>query len=282
MAHPLQVDALPLSPPLPADSLIERIEDEQLIRQFLMRDRYAHAYLLGKLDPLYAPFCRWYCTRTPEGDVQDLLLWYQGLSIPVAFLAASPSRDPRPFFRACCAELPSRFHFHIIGEQLGAFREICPVASSQKMHRMGLERSLYKRQPTPQHVQIERLGHRDTAAIMSLYEHYPDHFFEPYQLETGLYFGVRDPAQGELVSIAGVHVISPEHDVAVIGNLVTHPSSRGQGLATACTGRLLDELFERVSFVALNVQANNTPAIRMYANFMFEPNNVFSEGRCES
>ena len=86
--------------------------------------------------------------------------------------------------------------------------------------------------------------------------------------------------EGELLSIAGVHVISPEHDVAVIGNLITHPKARGRGLASACTGRLLDELFEDVSLVALNVQATNEHAIRLYTNFGFEPNNLFFEGRC--
>jgi len=139
-----------------------------------------------------------------------------------------------------------------------------------------LERSNYKTRTTEH--EVERLGHRDTAAIMDLYQHYPDNFFEPYQLETGLYFGVRDEELG-LSSIAGIHVFNEEHDVAVIGNFVTHPDRRGQGLATACTARLLDELFGRVSFVALNVQEDNAPAIKMYGNFGFEKNNIFFEGR---
>lgn len=260
--------------------IIERVEDEDELRERLMRDRYANAYLLGKLDPAYVPFCRWYGQRDEAGQLTDVLLWYQGLSIPVAFLVAGQD-DPRAFFAACCQTLPSRFHFHIISDQMSAFRDACEVSSYKQMHRMGLERSVYK--PVDQGGllgRVERLGHRDTAAIMKLYAHYPDHFFEPSQLETGLCFGVRDP-EGQLISIAGIHVVSPEHDVAVIGNLVTHPEARGQGLATACTRRLLDELFERVSFVALNVQTNNEPAIRMYANFGFETNNVFFEGRCE-
>lgn len=114
-----------------------------------------------------------------------------------------------------------------------------------------------------------------------LYEHYPDNFFEPYQLETGLYFGVRDEDIG-LASIAGIHVVSESHDVAVIGNFVTHPERRGRGYASACTARLLSELFETVSLVALNVQEDNEPAQRMYRNFGFEENNVFYEGRTTS
>lgn len=257
---------------------LERFEDVQELRAFLMRDRFANAYLLGKLDPIYEPFCRWFGHRGADGQIEHLLLWYQGLSIPVAFMVGG--KEPfREFFDGCDSILPDRFHFHVIEEQMSSFRDVFPVTSYQKMHRMGLERANFV--STPHDERVVRLGHRDTAAIMALYEHYPDAFFEPYQMETGLYFGVRDAEDPtRLISIAGVHVLSPDHDVAVIGNLVTHPDARGQRLATACTGSLLAALFERVSFVALNVQANNTPAIRMYTNFGFEPNNGFFEGRC--
>ena len=181
----------------------------------------------------------------------------------------------------CAEHLPERFHFHALEEQMTTVKGQFEPKSYQRMVRMGLERSHYKRLPGDSlAVGVERLGHRDTAAIMDLYQHYPDNFFEPYQLETGLYFGVRDEELG-LASIAGIHVFSEEHDVAVIGNFVTHPDRRGEGLATACTARLLDNLFERVSFVALNVQEDNAAAIHMYTKFGFGKNNVFYEGRVE-
>jgi ribosomal protein S18 acetylase RimI-like enzyme len=74
-------------------------------------------------------------------------------------------------------------------------------------------------------------------------------------------------------------VVSPEHDIAAIGNLVTHPDARGQGLATAATGRLLDALFERVSRVALNVREDNRPAVALYEKFGFSLQTLFWEGR---
>ncbi len=260
---------------------LERIHDKSVLHQFLIQDRYANAYLLGKLDQAYDPFCKWYGQTDAQGNITNLMLLYQGLSIPVAFFDSAPDKDAHQFFLACQSYLPKRFEFHVINENMSAFREIYSIASCQKMHRMGLDRSHYK--PNPElyaNVKVERLGHRDTAAIMELYQHYPDHFFEPYQLESGLYFGVRSTTDNSLLSIGGIHNISPEN-VSIIGNLVTHPQARGKGLATAITARLLDELFERVSFVALNVQFNNNPAIRMYTNFGFGPNNVFYEGRSD-
>ena len=270
----------------PHDALpLERLADQREIEAFLVADRLANVYLLGKLDPAYVPFCTWYGERDEQGRLIALMLSYSGLSIPVVFFAASGSSDPAGFFASCARILPSRFHFHVIGEDLNVLRQTCHVTTYKKMYRMGLERAHFEATPVslpPSKDKVVTLGHKDTASIMTLYAHYPDHFFEPSQLETGLYFGVRDRLDRKrLLSIGGVHAVSPSYDVAVVGNLVTHPDARGKHLATLCTATLLGELFEQVSFVALNVQAVNEPAIRLYTNFGFEPNNVFFEGRCE-
>ena len=255
---------------------VEQITDRNELREFLTRDKLANAYLLGNLDPAFFPFCSWYGARRDDGGLGSLLLIYQGLSLPVAFMVGDKPNFEE-FLVDAKEHLPERFHFHVLEHHIDTVRSVFDCSDTMRMHRMGLEKQGY--QPLESTEDVERLGHRDTAAIMELYEHYPDNFFEPSQLETGLYFGIRD-GQGGLQSIAGVHVVSEEYDVAVIGNLVTHPNARGQGLATRCTGKLLDELFERVSLVALNVQDDNEPAIRMYEGFGFEENNVFWEGRC--
>ena len=258
---------------------IERIENRDELRGFLMSDRLANAYMLGNLDPAYFQFCRWYGQRREDGTLGSVVLLYTGLSLPVVFMAGTEP-DFEQLLREVKPELPDRFHFHVLEDQVDIVAEVFQPVDSQRMLRMGLHRSVYGDLPSKvrSEAKVTRLGHRDTGAIMNLYQHYPDNFFEPYQLETGLYFGVRDEELG-LASIAGIHVVSEDHDVAVIGNFVTHPERRGEGLASACTGRLLSELFERVSLVALNVQEDNEPAVRMYRNFGFEQNNVFFEGR---
>jgi ribosomal protein S18 acetylase RimI-like enzyme len=255
---------------------VEQITDRAELRDFLTRDKLANAYLLGDLDPAYFPFCKWYGWRGDDGGLGSVLLVYQGLSLPVVLMVGSKSNF-QDFLIGVKPELPERFHFHVLEHHIDTVRHVFSCSDTMRMQRMGLEKADYTSLTSME--DVERLGHRDTAAIMELYEHYPDNFFEPSQLETGLYFGIRDDDDG-LASIAGVHVVSDEYDVAVIGNLVTHPEARGRGLATRCTDRLLEELFERVSLVALNVQDDNEPAIKMYQNFGFVQNNVFWEGRC--
>ncbi|MEE2788508.1 MAG: GNAT family N-acetyltransferase [Myxococcota bacterium] len=111
---------------------------------------------------------------------------------------------------------------------------------------------------------------------MRLYEHYPDHFFEPHHLGTGYYFGIR--SNDELISVAGIHNISLNHDVAAIGNIVTHLDHRGHGLAAKCVRRLLDELFQSVNHVCLNVGLDNTAAIACYQKIGFKEHRQFIEG----
>lgn len=264
------------SPRISADSLrIEKLDDRRELQDFLVQDKLANAYLLGDLDPDYFPFCHWYGTRAPDGTLESILCHYTGLSLP-AVLAIGSEVGVETLLTNCSSELPDRFHFHVTRPHLETLREDYELDHTRQMRRMGLHRSRHDNAQDDRHVR--RLDHGDTAAIMKLYEHYPDNLFEPTQLETGYYFGV-DGDDGDLLSIAGVHVVSEDYDVAAIGNLVTHPEARGQGYATACTGRLLDELFEQVSLVALNVREDNSPAISVYTSFGFQQNSTFWEGR---
>lgn len=255
---------------------VETLTDRQELRQFLIRDRLANAYLLGNLDPAYFQFCNWYGSRGADGTLTNLMLVYRGLSLPVVFTSGNGD-GLEEFLEQSRGIVPQRFHFHVLEEQMPALQSVYPTRGARAMIRMGLTRENFE--PIDYDESVERLGHRDTAAIMELYEHYPDNFFEAYQLETGLYFGIRDGER--IVSMGGVHVVSEEHDVAVIGNLVTHSDYRGEGLATEVTARLVEELFDRVSLLALNVGKDNEPAVTLYKNFGFESNNIFYEGRWE-
>jgi predicted GNAT family acetyltransferase len=104
--------------------------------------------------------------------------------------------------------------------------------------------------------------------IVSLYKDYPGNYFEPSQLESGLYFGTY--SAGRLVAIAGTHVLAPAEGVAVLGNIVTSTAARQQGFASACTARLVDALAAAgCNTIALQVAADNAAAIACYRNLGF-------------
>ncbi|MEO1267057.1 MAG: GNAT family N-acetyltransferase [Myxococcota bacterium] len=271
---------------------IEELQDRDEIKAFLTRDRIGNAYLLGDLDPLYLPYCTWYGNRV-DGALEAVFLLYSGLRLPVLMIASSSSQQAtRPqehkersashlmhLFEQMQATLPSPLWVHAWENHGLVLDRFLVTSALKRMQRMGLERSSYIRPDIPEGVRVRRLDHTDTAAIMELYHHFPDNFFEPYLLETGLYFGI--DAEDGLAAIAGIHVHSETYDIAAIGNLLVHPDHRRRGYATAVTSRLLDELFETVSLVTLNVRDGNVAAIGTYKKFGFVRHRVYFEGRVE-
>ena len=255
---------------------IREVGDQEGLHGLLIRDRLAAAYLLGDLDPRYTDYCRWWGAYNAEDSLQAVVLLYTGLRLPALLTFGETDGIERIFDDpAVQAEMPSRVFAHIMNGHLGALQGLYELDSMRSMIRMGLSRDDFK-DPGEDLSAVRAVTHADTAGLMGLYKHYPDNFFEPYQLETGLYFGVE--AADRLVSVAGVHIFSETYDLAAIGNVVTHPEHRSKGHSRRCTSRLLKALFDDVSLVALNVQKSNLAAHRVYSRLGFSDHVRYLEG----
>ncbi len=248
--------------------------NREAIAELLQREPVANADQLGYLDETYDHATRWF-GLSEHGLLRTVVLVYRGLSRPGVFTAGAPG-GLRPIFRSPDAQMPERATGHFVTAHrdavLTAFDEPEPL---RPMSRMVLHREVFVDQSLAG-PDVVQLGHADTADIMALYAHWPDNFFEPFQLESGLYFGVR--SDRGLAAIAGIHNLSCTYDVATIGNLVTHPDHRGKGLGTAVTARLLAATFQHVSRVTLDVAPENAPAVRTYRRFGFAHAAEFFEG----
>lgn len=256
--------------------LISEVTDTDRLRRFLTEDLAENAYQLGYLDDGYADVCRWLGHFGPDG-LDTVVLIYDGLSRPALFTAGSEGAI-RPVLRHFESSLPELTIAHVSAAHLSAFQAVYkPVSAPRRMLRMMLRKDAFATQSADQASQAVQLSHKDTGDIMQVYAHWPDHFFEPFQLETGLYFGARAD-DGALASIAGIHNISEESGIAAIGNLVTHPGYRGLGFAKVCTASLLRETFQRVDAITLDVEEGNEPAVRTYQHFGFERVGAFYEG----
>jgi predicted GNAT family acetyltransferase len=87
---------------------------------------------------------------------------------------------------------------------------------------------------------------------------------------------------GRLVCVAGVHVHSPTWGVAALGNVATLPELRGRGLARgACAALCLLLLADGIETIALNVRADNAPAIAAYTQLGFELATTYTEASLE-
>lgn len=260
---------------------LELISDVERLEHFLKPTPIENAYMLGYLDPKYSDECSWFASSDNDGKIQTLILRYEGLSRPAIFVSGKAA-GVTPLLREFREQLPDMAYARVSNALLNAVETSYQKKSKMcLMTRMGLSRSEFRaRDEEGDDKEVVTLSHRDTASIMRTYAVWPDHFFDPYQLGSGLYFGIRGD-NDDIASIAGIHTVSDRYDVAAIGNLVTHPDYRGKGYAKRCTRTLLRALYERVGLVTLDVQDDNAPAIRTYRHFGFQHYTEFHEGEVE-
>ena len=67
-----------------------------------------------------------------------------------------------------------------------------------------------------------------------------------------------------VIAVAGTHVISHDSAIAVVGNVYTHPTHRGQHLAQATTSAVTSQLLKFCREVVLSVDPTNSAAVRAY------------------
>lgn len=229
------------------------------------------AYMLGDLDPAYAHGCTWFALE--ETPLESVLLLYSALSAPT-LLSEGNAQDIEAILLGAWERIPRRVYFQMPETHTQALSSFFRLSKEREMLRMGLSKA--ENPPCKRSEDVVVLSHRDTGDIMGLYQHYPDNFFEPSMLNTGMYFGIR--INSVLVSVAGIHQLSESKGIAAVGNIVTHPDHRGLGYASVCVSHLVAELLERVDQVALNVAASNQSAIRCYEGVGFKRKYSFKEG----
>jgi RimJ/RimL family protein N-acetyltransferase len=242
------------------------------IFSFLNRNREINLYLIGDLDDFFFPHTKWYALEENNG-VEAIALLYSGGTVPT-LLSFVYNKPDLSFYllQQIKPLLPSKFYAHLSGGLADAFGKDTVIESLGKDYRMILRSS------PPQTVrhEIKKLLPGDDNSLKQFYdEAYPHNWYDSRMLETGWYRGVSE--NGKITGVAGVHVVSEEYSIAALGNIATHPSRRGQGIAADLTAYLCRELSKKVSTVGLNVKANNAAAIKCYSNIGFEITGEFEE-----
>lgn len=244
--------------------------------EFLSKDPALAVYFIGDLDPRYFEKCRWWAHRDSSGAVDALVLLYNHPVYPT-ILPLGSARGVAGILDEQRSQWPARFHTHLPPAHVPAFEDCCRLSSKEDFLRMALKRDDAVGCRTSQ--SVTRLTRADEGQVRDLLAEYPEGFFCVDDLDSGFYFGVyRD---GVLAAMSGIHVVSPEHRVAALGNIVTRAALRRQGLATLCTAHLLRELFKVVDVAALNVKEANVAAIRVYERLGFRTHSKLVVGYAE-
>ena len=187
-----------------------------------------------------------------------------------------PVADAEPLWREALAEVSeATLLFAVCLPEHRAFVESrLTFIDAHPMFRMRLVGTPADAGPTT------RLGPADLPALRGLYEdgaarqEIPD-FFEDSMVDAGIYYGVRDA--GELVAVAGTHVLTP--GAAAVGNVYVRHDARRRGLAARVTAAVARALRERgIETIVLNVRQDNATAIRVYEKLGFVVHGEFLEG----
>jgi ribosomal protein S18 acetylase RimI-like enzyme len=240
-----------------------RLTSKPEIRRLLNIDREWSLYALADLDDGMLEHCDWWAC----GD--SLALVFRALPIRPIFVLGDAAST-----RKLLTGLPETTgYLNLKPHQLTGAAGIFGFRERHEMRRMFLE------EPNLQSGTTEPLTGKDRERIERLYATGDGGgiAFAPFQLDTGCFRAVR--REGELVAVAGVHVVSHNESVAAVGNIFTHPEYRGQGLAQRVTSGVVRALKDAgIRTIGLNVEHTNMAAIRAYERLGFRTHFNYYEG----
>lgn len=235
--------------------LIRPLRDRNQIRTILEGRRPYAAYALGQLEPGLFRQTEWWLASGARN--QALLLHAHG------------GLGNATFAMGEAAALDALLRIHPGQRQTFLTCEVSHLETILRHFALEQRQTMIRMLVTPDSfrpsadVDVRRLSGADARDINRLYrtDGVPS-FYSGRQIDDSVYFGVE--RNGRIVAVAGTHVISAASAIAVVGNVYTHPSYRGQHMAQATTSAVTEQLLRSCRDVVLSVDPTNTPAVRAY------------------
>ncbi len=233
------------------------------------------------LEPRYLNYAQWYLatsgpstlrrTQGEQGEKRSeaLCLYVKGnhgrtvftmgdsLGLEHVLKTQSTPRNPYLIYEAHHQEVLSKFYL---------------LQKRQKLLRMVVDREIFNPVPVENAAPLKPENNMD---VNSLYTSEGGGWFSREYLAHGVYYGVWK--DGMLVAVAGTQTVSKTYGVAMVANVLTDPRYRGLGYASECTSAVTAKLFENCDTVALNVEVDNDPAIRVYTKLGYKKADYLEE-----
>jgi ribosomal protein S18 acetylase RimI-like enzyme len=241
---------------------VDRVTDASALRPLLEGDAAYSAYAIAQLDPRLFAANEWLVSRGSSG--RQALLVHSRSGLGNALFATG---DPQALDVALSLHPGARFSFGSLRvEHRPIVEKYFILTRPQMMSRMQITSETFR----PVEGSVMRLGPAELHDVNYLYsiEGGPA-AYRVSHLNDGVYHGVF--VGGDLVSIAGTHVVSRAERTAVVGNVFTHPGFRGQGFATIATSAVTKELLSYCDLVVLTVETRNDPAVAAYTKLGYQP-----------
>jgi len=251
------------------------LRDPAAIRAILQQDRPWSAYFLADLAPGFFEQCSWFRN---EGQPSSLAALYQAFAPPVLFALGDAASLATLLDEV---SIQPSLYLHVRPEMARLVAARYRIPKLQPMWRMLLARDAYRGETSGS----IRLTAADQTGLEQLFSdaealgQRPDFFF-PSMLEQGIFYGILE--RGELIAVAGTHVVAPSEGVAAVGNVYTRSDRRGRGLAARVTSAVVNQLLRmNLETIVLNVAQQNTAAARIYQRLGFKIYCSYYEGLAE-
>ena len=255
--------------------MTQPLADPELLAPFMARDPLTYTFMLADLDHPWVDGCRYYAAGDPTRP--DAVLLDFRVRAMLVVMTAGDDQAARALLEQHHPTFPRRFRGLLPHGHYAPLVEGWDQQDPERMLRLGLQRGSFTPGPAlDPRLSLVGLDRHDLIEVSGLFQHYPAAFFDDKLLATGYFRGIRTSA-GELVSVAGVHIVSPARRVAILGNVVTHNDWRGLGLARICTSAVIQALPPEVEVTALNVAEGNAAGRRVYESLGFQTAFSFHE-----
>ncbi len=244
------------------------------ILAYLETDRNYAGYAIGDLEAGFFEQSTWHAAER-GGNICALALVYAGFDPPIlclmgegegiAALLGGPVQIARAYHMVRKEHLAAVGRYYRWGEnQLWPMWRMAQVPPLPPAGEGSGVRAI-------------ALTSNDANRLRTLYALGGGDAFAPSQVAQGVFYGIE--CQGQLIAVAGTHLVSLTYKIAAVGNVMTHPDYRGQGYATQATHAVCDELMRRgIQTIILNVNQENLAAIRVYEKLGFVRHCAFYEG----
>lgn len=253
--------------------------DRKELERFFLKRPDAHIYALADLEDRFWPYVE-ACVAAEAGEITAAAFFFHRLATPILYCIAEPG-DPAAIalLQAVAGNIPSPCFGHL---GLGLAEVVDrPFRSSGTMVKMQLTQSSSRGDKPEVPMELLSTAHEEELATFYREQAYTETdlgggFFDPYMLEIGPYYGIRQ--EGQLVAAGGVHVRSPRYGVAALGNIAVAPRYRGRGFGAALTRAICHTMQREIRTIGLNVHADNKAARKCYRQLGFEPVLEYEEG----
>lgn len=161
--------------------------------------------------------------------------------------------------------LPREFYTHIDKETLKSVFNEEEIKDYQEYMNMGHEEASHE-ELKGKSLKIGYDQIRDIKDLLS--NSYPEAWLDDELVKLNRNFGIY--RSGKLVSFAGIHAYSEEHQIAAIAHVTTHPDYRRRGYGEVVVNSLIKDLKGDIKYIGLNVKTDNVSAISCYKKLGFK------------